>query len=436
MVERKRIGLREIRALEPNTDIWDGAGGVAGFGARRRTGAAISYVLMYRTREGRQRRFTIGKHGAPWTPETARDEAQRLLGEVVKGADPAVSKKEARTAATVAELCLMYLADADAGRLLTRRKVPKKATTLATDRSRIYAHVVPLLGRLRVSVVTPRDIERFMHSVTDGATARPRRLDSRGGVGVRGGGGAASRTVGLLGAIFEFAVRRGMRSDNPVRGVARPIDGRRERRLSDEEYKALGNTLLDLSAMVPGASGKPDKAPMWPPAVAAVRFLALTGWRRSEALKLRWSDLDLARRTATLMDTKTGRSVRPLSHVACDVLRGLDRAGDLVFPAARGADRTLSWQSIWARVAKNARLPAEVSAHTLRHSFGSLAGDLGYSELTIGALIGHKSVSITSRYVHAADAVLLAAADAVAAETSARMGVEKQPAEVVPLRRA
>jgi integrase len=170
--------------------------------------------------------------------------------------------------------------------------------------------------------------------------------------------------------------------------------------------------------------------------VAAVRFLALTGWRKGEVLKLRWTDLDLARRTATLMDTKTGRSIRPLSHAACDVLRGLDRMGELVFPAARGADRMLSWQSIWARVAKNARLPADVSAHVLRHSFGSLAGDLGFTELTIGAILGHKSVSITSRYVHAADAVLLAAADAVAAETAARMGADKPAGEVVPLRRA
>lgn len=433
MAERRRIGLREIRALAPDSEIWDAA--VPGFGARRRNGPAVSYQLMFRTKEGRQRRFTIGKHGAPWTPETAREEAQRLLGEVVRGVDPATVKTEGRTAATVAELCTMYLADAESGRLLTRRKIPKKPSTLATDRSRIDAHVVPLLGRLRVSMVTSRDIERFMNSVTDGATARPR-SDSRGGRGVRGGGGAASRTVGLLGAIFEFAIRRGMRSDNPVRGVARPVDGRRERRLSDEEYKALGGALVALGTVRPGEAGKPDRVAMWPPAVQAVRFLTLTGWRRSEALKLRWADLDLARRTAVLPDTKTGRSVRPLSHVVCDLLRGLDRAGELVFPAARGADRMLSWQSIWTRIAKDARLPAEVSAHTLRHSFGSLAGDLGYSELTIGALIGHKSVSITSRYVHAADAVLLAAADAVAAETVARMGDTAKTGEVVPLRRA
>jgi Arm DNA-binding domain len=76
MTDRKRIGLRDVRALGPNQEVWDAA--VPGFGARRQKSDVISYVLMYRTGEGRQRRFTIGRHGAPWTPDMARDEAIRL----------------------------------------------------------------------------------------------------------------------------------------------------------------------------------------------------------------------------------------------------------------------------------------------------------------------------------------------------------------------
>src|SRR6476661_3841431 len=116
---------------------------------------------------------------------------------------------------------------------------------------------------------------------------------------VRGGKGTASRTVGLLGAIFTYAVRHRMRSDNPVHGVMRFADGRRERRLSDDEYAALGVALR---------KGEADG--IWPAAVAMARFLALTGWRSGEALGLRWSELDLARRTARLADTKTGQSTR------------------------------------------------------------------------------------------------------------------------------
>ena len=77
-----------------------------------------------------------------------------------------------------------------------------------------------------------------------------------------------------------------------------------------------------------------------------------------------------------------------------------------------------------------------MTPHTLRHSFASLAGDLGYSEPTIAALIGHKGRSITSRYVHAADAVLLAAADAVANRTAELMGDSRSRGEVIELRKA
>ena len=394
----KRIGLREIRALAPSKTIWDTA--VPGFGARRQNGNAVAYVLKFRTAEGRQRWHTIGRHGAPWTPETAREEARRLLGSVAEGMDPAAVKQSKRKAATVAELCDLYLADAEAGRLLTRRQTSKKSSTLVSDRGRILRHIKPVLGRLSVASVTREDVDAFMHAVAEGKTAGKTKTAKKGGAHVRGGRGAASRTVGLLGAIFSYAARHRMRADNPVRGVVRFADGKRQRRLSEAEYGALGEALR-----------KGEAQRIWPAALAATRFLAFTGWRTGEALALRWDEIDLGRRTATLGDTKTGRSIRPLSQAACDVLRGLTRSGELAFPATRGNGRMAGFPKMWQRIAASGGLPADVTPHTLRHSFASLAGDLGYSEPTIAALVGHKGRSITSRYVHAADAVLLAAAD-------------------------
>jgi len=93
------------------------------------------------------------------------------------------------------------------------------------------------------------------------------------------------------------------------------------------------------------------------------------------------------------------------------------------------------FKKMWKKIAKLGKLPADVTPHTLRHSFTSLASDLGYSEPTIAAMVGHKGRTITSRYVHSADAVLLAAADAVADRTAVLMDEPHSPGVVVELRK-
>jgi integrase len=403
--------------------LWDGE--VLGFLARRQKDS-VSYIVFYRTAEGRQRWHTIGRHGSPWTPDTARQEAKRVLGSVAGGLDPAALKRAKRNAQSVAELCDLYLADAEAGRILTRRRAAKKASTISTDRGRVERHIKPLLGTMSVAAVTRADVEGFLHDVAEGKTAgRSKTKKLRGLARVRGGRGTATRTTGLLGSIFSYAVRHHMRPDNPVRGVERYADRQRQRRLADHEYAALGAALRKATA---GRS-------TWPPAIALTRFLLLTGWRRGEATGLRAAELDLARRTATLGDTKTGLSIRPLATEAVKLVRGALGGGKpdvLVFPASRGAGLMTGYAKIFGKILKLARLPTDITPHTFRHSFASLAADLGYSEATIAALIGHRGRSVTSRYLHSADAVLLAAADAVARRSLELMG-ERQGGVVVEL---
>lgn len=178
MKASSRIGLREVRALTPGEIVWDAA--VTGFGARRQVGPVVTYVLKYRTKGGRQRFHAIGRHGSPWTPDTAREEAIRLLGEIIKGGDPAADKIAGRTVINVAELCRLYLADVEAGRVLTRRKIAKKESTLISDRGRIARHIISLLGRMSVKSVTRDDIDRFMHDIATGKTAATEKTKPRG----------------------------------------------------------------------------------------------------------------------------------------------------------------------------------------------------------------------------------------------------------------
>lgn len=421
MPTRTRLGLREIRALGPGETVWDAS--VPGFGARRQKGEAVAYVLLYRTVERRQRWHTIGRHGAPWTPDTARAEARRVLADVTQGADPTADRKALSKLITVAELCDRYWADVSAGRVLVRGGRPKKPSTLASDRGRIEGHIKPLLGRLPVTAVAREDVNRFMHAIAAGETAQSRRTKPRGRSILRGGRGVATRSVGLLGAMMTYAVERGLRPDNPAHRIRKFAEGKRERRLSDDEYGRLGQAIRRAEAQG-----------MWPPALAALWFLSLTGWRRGEVLGLKWSEVDLVTRTARLPDTKTGASMRPLAHAACAVLGNLPRSGSLVFPASKGESGMTGFYKFSCRIVALGDLPSDITPHVLRHSFASLAGDLGYSEPTIAALVGHKGGSITSRYIHSADAVLLAAADAVASETARRMGESDTSGSVVAFR--
>ena len=75
----------------------------------------------------------------------------------------------------------------------------------------------------------------------------------------------------------------------------------------------------------------------------------------------------------------------------------------------------------------------DVTPHVLRHSFASLANDLGFTDATVGALLGHVGTTMTSRYQHSSDPVLLKAADAVADATAALMGDKAPQGAVVPI---
>jgi integrase len=402
------LTLRTVRALGPGAIVWDHT--IPGFCARRRDSEAVFYGLKYRTSDGRQRWFTIGRHGAPWTPDLARAEALRLLGEITGAttagikADPALSKQTARKGLTVAALCKQYFGEAEAGRLLTKKTgKPKTAATLRSDASRIARHIEPLLGDRSVRAITRADIEAFLHDVAEGKTAADGQAQR----------GASSRTVGLLGAIFAYAVKQGIRPDNPCSGVQRFADGKRERRLSNAEYRALGAALREAEA-----------SNIWPPAIAAIRFAILTGWRSGEVTGLLWPRVDIERRTVRLVGesaTKTGDSVRALSRAACAVLETAGRPNDgLVFPSTR-AGTLLELRAFWDKVTAIAGLTADITPHTLRHSFASVAADIGISELLIAGLIGHRKSSVTGRYVHSADQALLDAADATANHIAALM---------------
>jgi integrase len=309
-------------------------------------------------------------------------------------------------------LCDNYVAAAERGLIMGKRNLPKKQSTLYSDRGRIERHIKPLLGDRLVRDLVQSDVNRFIRDVTIGKTALVEKTDNkRGKAVVEGGAGTAARTAGLLGGILSFAVSEGIIPFNPSRGAKRQADGSRTRRLTSEEYRRLGKALkaaLDEGDVEQGLNG------IW--------LLALTGCRLGEIERLKWTEIDAASGCFRLEDSKEGASVRPIGKPAFDVLAKTERRKDcsFVLPAARSDGPYGGMARAMDRIMERSGLKG-VTAHTLRHSYASIAGDLGFSDSTIETLIGHVAGTVTSRYVHRLDSVLVAVANSVALTISKHM---------------
>src|SRR5579859_2053191 len=291
--------------------VWDSE--VRGFGLKITPSGQKIYIVQYRIggREAHMRRYTIGKHGSPWTAETARQEAVAIKARVTQGEDPITQKLEARNDLTVNELCDLYFAQPI---IITKRGTPKKASSLATDKSNIDRHVRPLIGTKRVTGLTRVDIEKLQIDIASGKTATDVKTKKQGRAIVTGGKGTAARTVAVFAAILAHGVSISALAENPGRGVILFKANEKERFLSEAEQLKLGDALA--RAQADGTH---------PSAIAAIRLLALTGCRKSEILTLQWRDVDLDHGLLLLPDTKTGKKTLPLARPVIDYIASLPR---------------------------------------------------------------------------------------------------------------
>ncbi len=373
---------------------------VTGFGIKVSTAGRKSYLVQYRI-NGRKRRYFIGVHGSPWTPDKAREEAKRLLGLVASGRDPADEKAEHKRDITISALCDLYLAEGCE---------TKKPGTVAIDEGRIKRHIKPLLGTRQISGVTKGDVDKFMRDVANGKTAARVDTKKRGRAVVTGGKGTATKAVSLLSAIYSFAVERKLVEVNPCLGVKKYKDQKRERFLSNEEFMRLGDALNSVEADSPVA-------------VAAVRLLALTGCRRGEILSLRWEDIQKEQRIIVFADSKTGRKAIPMTDPVAEVIDTLPWIKDCPYIfAGRGGKPFQGLPKVWQKIKNEAGLE-DVRLHDLRHSFASVGAMGGGSLYIIGKLLGHTQQSTTQRYAHLADDPLRKAANTISLKIAEAMTI-------------
>lgn len=385
--------------------VWDCE--LKGFGLRVTPAGVKSYILIYRTPEGRQREITIGKHGSPWTCDQAREKARTLLMEIAGGFDPLAAKTAARTAALVSDLADLYLKEGPASR------PNKKQRSWDTDAAILRSHVRPLLGKRTVKSLERTDIARFQADVAEGKTASTTKTKPRGAARVTGGKGIAARATATLRAMLSFAVERGIIPANPAAGVRLFRQEKVERFLSELEVAKLAETLTTME----------EGLELHPSFAACIRLLMLTGCRRGEIEGLQWEWIDFDRGMIRFPDSKAGAKVTPLPEPAVEVLKAVPREDGtpFVFPATRGGQGHIAGLSkAWGDVRAKAGMP-ELRLHDLRHSYASFAVADGAALFLVGKVLGHKQASTTEIYAHLRDDPLKAVADATARKIAAAM---------------
>ncbi len=349
--------------------LWDTE--LKGFGCKITPKAKRVYFCYYRTRNGTQRRPTIGQHGKV-TAEQARDTARRWLARVADGGDPSQERQAARGAPTMAEFCERFMAE--------HAELRNKPGTIYNYRWMIDRFITPALGSRKVPDITRADIDRLHR-------------------GLRHTPYQANRVRGLLSKIMNIAERWGIRPDgsNPTRHVDKYREDKRERFLSAEELSHLSHELTESER----TGSEPSSV------VAAIRLLLLTGCRMSEILTLEWDWVKFDRRCLELPDSKTGAKIVHLNAPALEILNSIVRADDNrhVIVGAKRGQHLVNLEKPWRRIRSRAGL-VDLRIHDLRHTYASIAAGMGEGLHMIGKLLGHSQAATTHRYAHlAADPV-------------------------------
>jgi integrase len=430
-----KLTKRTVEAAEVAPSVVDGRffwdSEVRGFGLRVYPTGRKLFVFQYQSPgEQRTRRLTLGAFPA-LTAETARRMALDAAGSVAKGTDPKGGKTDGREKKTLADVFPDYLAEREG----------KVAERTSGEYQRLWERTLsPDFGTKRVSAVTEEMVAKW-HS----ARRKTPTL--------------ANRAVDLLSSFLSWAERRGYRPkhSNPCVEVERFPESRQSRSLTADEYQVLGSAIRaaavaglaappvlqkqkrgmsrERRAKLTGRTRKqpiapkapfllpasPALSPANPTALAALRFLILTGWREQEVLSLRWDAVNLERGVAVLAVTKTGRSERPLGKTSIKLLESLPRVKDNphVFPGKGEKSHIADLKRVWLSVKHGAQLEktSRFRLHDLRHSFTTVARDeLGFGDHVIARLVGHRLEGMTSRYGEIRDRTLRAAADAITAQ--------------------
>ncbi|CAK7255595.1 MULTISPECIES: site-specific integrase [unclassified Shinella] len=391
-----------MASARPNKTTFYFDADLAGFGFYRTTTGTGTFFVEYRPiAGGAKKRLKLGRVGALKANE-AREAARKAIAHAGLGKDLARGRADERASLTVKELVQKYVDE-----FVEPNK--KKASTDFYKIS-LKKYVGPHLGTQKAVALARVDVQRAHASMTKEARI------------------AANRAIKLLSAAYGWGAKNGYVPEgfNPASGIDLNKEEGRERFLSTDEMKRLGEALREAETIgFPVNAGDAKHAPkgqritFHPSVTGAIRLIMLTGCRLREILHLRWDEVDSERGLLFLPDSKTGRKTVVLSTAALAVLKEMPRVGIYVVAGASAGEEDekprADLKKPWSAVTKRAGLDG-LRIHDLRHSFASVGAWSGLGLPVIGSLLGHADVSTTQKYAHIADDAARRAADAIAGQ--------------------
>lgn len=388
----------------PTKDEFHWESRLPGFGLKITPKGKRVFVAKYQVAGGGSRRKTLGSFG-PLTVDAARQEATAIIREAQLGNDPQAERDAKKRDLTISSLFDLYVSAVRRGEVIARGGRVKEAEAIDRELYIVETTIKPLLGKILLSDLSRRDIVTFVNRIRSGEGLTGN---------ASGGAGAAKRYKALLSTVLTWAVNQELIEHNPAIGVPTPAQSQKTRRITPQEFATLGAALRSEK----GEASSPQ-------VIAAIKLLALSGARRNEIVGLEWSEVDRSGSALRLSKTKTGYSVRVVGEPVFELLDTINRSNSspFVFPAPRGSKTGYfgGFKKGFERFMDLVDLPKDITPHTFRHTFVSVAADLEYSDSTIASLVGHKGHTMTSRYTHRADAPLIAAANRVTEEIQRQM---------------
>lgn len=357
-----RLTERVIDRLTPPTSgyliAWDED--LKGFGVRVTAAGAKSFIVNYRTRDGRQRRATVGRFPAT-SATAARLRAQELLAGIMLGSDPVKQEQERRSEITLGELVNKYeeehLSELSSGDEVVRY---------------LRSDVLPCLGRnKKVSAVTRRAIK-------DMVKAKARRAPV-----------ASNRLLTHVKGMFAWGVDEEYIQGDPAAGIKRlgAEETPRTRFLSEEEIWKVWDALPTAKRMSNSVR-------------SVLRLILVTGQRPGEVAGMRWDEIDTKSGWWVLPAerTKAGREHHvPLSRLALAELETRGKRDEWVFPGTAGHISRLALSHAVRRNREHFGIPAW-TPHDLRRTATTHLAKLKVDRLIIKLILNHSDKSVTAAY--------------------------------------